>query len=200
MPSRTAVVYSNEYILPHILNHMIRGYRCSHGARTCPRIYAILVYQVPDNLTPQPLLSLVYDCLGPLNLDPCSNSHLHPQVLADKYYTVLEDGLQHPWYGTAFVNPPYTYVSAWAHKFLDEYTAGHMTAGILLVAASVETRWYQTLGRSPALICHLNQRQWFDQSPGVPCKERARFPSVLFYLGDQPARFRKVFDAVGFIR
>jgi hypothetical protein len=74
-----------------------------------------------------------------------------------------------------------------------------MTAGILLVAASVETRWYQTLGRSNALICHLNQRQWFDQSPGVPCKERARFPSVLFYLGPHPARFRKVFDAVGFI-
>ena len=107
MPSRTTVVYSNDNILPHMLNHMIRDYRCSHGARTCPRIYAILVYQVPDNLTPQPLLSLVYDCLGPLNLDPCSNSHLHPQVLADKCYTVLEDGLQHPWKGTCSGSEPF---------------------------------------------------------------------------------------------
>ncbi len=151
-------------------------------------------------LTPQALLALVYDCLERVNLDPCSNSHIQPQVIADRYYTVVEDGLQQPWMGTCFVNPPYTYVSKWAQKLLDEYTAGHMTAGILLVAASVETRWYQKLGRSGEFICHLNQRQWFDQAPGVPCKERARFPSVLFYLGQHPERFREVFDKVGFIR
>ncbi len=140
----------------------------------------------------------MYKCFQ-VDLDPCSNSHLHPQVVADRSYTEMEDGLLHPWMGCVFCNPPYHSVGTWAAKFLREYQQGHMTEGILLVSSATETRWYQQLGRSHALICHLNQRQWFDQAPGIPCKERARFASVLFYLGSHPERFREVFEPLGFI-
>lgn len=150
-------------------------------------------------LTPKFLLEKVYQCF-PVDLDPSSNSHLYPQVQAKHHYTEQEDGLSQHWSGTVFCNPPYHSVSKWAAKFLASYTIGYVYEGILLVASSTETKWYQALGRSEALICHLNQRLWFDQSPGVPCKERARFASVLFYLGPNPRRFRMIFDELGFIR
>ncbi len=151
-------------------------------------------------LTPKLLLALVYECLEKVDLDPCSNSHAWPQVCADAYYTEAENGLLHQWRERIFANPPYKAVRLWAQKFLDEYALGHMTEGILLVAASTETRWYQQLGRSDALICHINERLWFDQAPGIPCKERARFGSVLFYLGQRQERFKEVFEKVGFVR
>lgn len=152
------------------------------------------------HLTPQWLLGVIYTCLDGVDLDPCSNSHAYPQVKAHTHYTEKEDGLLFQWHGTVFSNPPYKDVKKWAVKFLEEYRLQHMQEGILLVAASTETKWYQLLGRSEALICHLNERLWFDCAPGIPCKERARFGSILFYLGQRQERFQQMFRAYGFIR
>jgi len=91
-------------------------------------------------LTPIPLLEVVYQCLGRVDLDPCSNSQTSPQVVADTYYTEHEDVLVWPWYGRVFCNPPYKTVGKWTTKFIAEYQIGHMKVGIYLVAASTETK------------------------------------------------------------
>ena len=147
-----------------------------------------------------PLLEVVYRCLGCVDLDPCSNSQLTPQVVARRYYTVEHDGLAWPWYGRVFANPPYKDVGKWTQKFIAEYEHGHMQEGMYLVAASTETKWYQGLLAIDSLVCHLNKRLWFDSDIGVPCKEQARFGSVLFYVGHRPERFRAYFAPHGQIR
>lgn len=73
------------------------------------------------------------------------------------------------------------------------YARGYM----YLVAASTETKWYQGLLAIDSLVCHLNKRLWFDSDIGVPCKEQARFGSVLFYVGHRPERFRAYFAPHG---
>jgi hypothetical protein len=143
---------------------------------------------------------VVYRCLGHVDLDPCSNSQLTPQVEADRYYTEQENGLTLPWHGRVFCNPPYKTVGTWTHKYIEEYTLGYMQEGIYLVAASTETHWYQELLAVDSLVCHLKKRLWFDSDIGVPCKEPARFGSVLFYVGHRPERFRAYFAPLGQIR
>lgn len=99
-----------------------------------------------------------------------------------------------------FANPPYKTVGKWTQKFIAEYTNGHMQEGIYLVAASTETKWYQELLAVDSLVCHLKKRLWFDEAIGKPCKEQARFGSVLFYMGNRPENFRACFAPLGQIR
>ncbi len=65
---------------------------------------------------------------------------------------------------------------------------------------ATEVKWYQEMLASDALVCHLKKRLWFDQAPGVPCKEQARFGSVLFYLGYRPEHFLTHFTHLGQVR
>jgi hypothetical protein len=75
-----------------------------------------------------------------------------------------------------------------------------MQEGIYVVPASTETKWYQALLALDSLVCHLKLRQWFDSDIGVPCKEPARFGSLLCYVGPRPERFRAYFAPLGQIR
>lgn len=152
-------------------------------------------------LTPHILLAHVYDCFDDyVDLDPCSNSHETPQVRAERYFTEEDDGLSFPWIcSTLFMNPPYRYVGKWVRKFIDEHQSGRMKQGIALVAASNDTKWWQEIGHTGALICNIDGRLHFDSAPHIPCKEGARFPSVLFYVGNHGERFIQSFHTVGVI-
>lgn len=44
--------------------------------------------------------------LGPFDLDPCSPVN-RPWDTARHHYTIEDDGLQQPWFGRVFCNPPY---------------------------------------------------------------------------------------------
>ncbi len=59
--------------------------------------------------TPRELLQILYSVFGRFDLDPCSptDNHRAASVRARVYYTASDDGLNLPWHGKVFLNPPY---------------------------------------------------------------------------------------------
>lgn len=81
----------------------------------------------------------IFDALGlTFDLDPCSPGQ-HHWVPARKVYTVFDDGLEKPWAGTVFMNPPFGGRNGqvpWLRKFLDH------ADGIAIVAARTSAGWF----------------------------------------------------------
>lgn len=76
----------------------------------------------------------ITDALGEFDLDPCAANPRDWDIGTTDNYT--EDGLEKPWYGRAFVNPPYSDVGPWLKRLREHGD------GIALVFARTETRWF----------------------------------------------------------
>ena len=143
--------------------------------------------------TPQHIIERVCDVLGGIDLDPCSNSHEHPNVPAAEHYTAADDGLSKDWRGTVYMNPPYGRdIEPWAQKLAQEFAAGRTTEAIALVPARTDTQWFRILAGFP--VCFLDGRLKFSGH-----ENSAPFPSALFYLGWDVAKFGVAFEDIGLI-
>jgi phage N-6-adenine-methyltransferase len=136
--------------------------------------------------TPKAVVELVKQMLGEIDLDPCSNDG-KANVPAKKVYRREDDGLQQKWKGRAYMNPPYgDVVGDWVGKLIAEYEAGNVKEAIALVAARVDTKWFQTF--EPYNIGFVRGRLTFGDA-----KNSATFPSAVIYFGERPTKFRVVF-------
>jgi site-specific DNA-methyltransferase (adenine-specific) len=138
---------------------------------------------------------LVYNVLGEIDLDPCSNPGV-PNVIAKNHYTLNTDGLKHPWKGVVFMNPPYgKTIKLWTNKLEEEYQNKNVTRAIALVPARVDTKWYQKIAKHT--VCFLNGRIKFELN-GVQSNPSI-FPSVAIYLGTDDKLFIETFKTKGSI-
>ena len=113
------------------------------------------------------------------DLDPCSPSRDGP-IPATIRYTRRHNGLDLPWGGVVWCNPPYgRALSAWADKAADEARQG--ASIILLVPARTDTRWWHTLIRAGGRPEFLQGRIRFLCPGGIP-DNPAPFPSALVRL------------------
>jgi phage N-6-adenine-methyltransferase len=136
--------------------------------------------------TPKAVVELVKQMLGEIDLDPCSNDG-KANVPAKKVYRREDDGLQEKWKGRVYMNPPYgDVVGDWVSKLIAEYEAGNVKEAIALVAARVDTKWFQTF--EPYNIGFVRGRLTFGDA-----KNSATFPSAVIYFGERPTKFRVVF-------
>lgn len=97
-------------------------------------------------------------------LDPCATPE---NAKCERYYTAADDGLQQPWRGTAFVNPPYSQVGKWVEKARSEWQWGATV--VMLLPARTDTRWFHA---------HIWDEQQHRCQPGVELrllKGRLRF-------------------------
>ena len=84
-------------------------------------------------LTPQWIIL----ALGPFDLDPCAAPSPRPWETASKQIELPEDGLEEPWRGRVWLNPPYSDAEPWLERM-----ATHRN-GIALIFARVETKAWQ---------------------------------------------------------
>lgn len=56
--------------------------------------------------TPEPVIELARAVLGPIDLDPASDEFGNLSVRASRFFTANDNGLEHSWSGTVFLNPP----------------------------------------------------------------------------------------------
>jgi hypothetical protein len=158
-----------------------------------PRLAVHFSSDSPEHYTPQVIIDATVDCLGAIDLDPCSNSHDHPTIPAQRHFTIGDDGLAQEWYGRVYMNPPYgRAISAWVEKLDHEHTAHRVIEAIALVPARTDTQWWQVL-RDYA-VCFIEGRLKFS---GDGNDESAPFPSAVFYLGDNIGKFYYSFSHLG---
>jgi len=152
--------------------------------------------------TPVPYLNAVRQVLGEIDLDPASCPEANERVKAATFYTEADDGLTRPWWGTCFLNPPYSRrdgksnQSLWTQKAIAEYMAGNVSEMIVLVNAQTGDGWFQNLWNFP--ICFVDGRIHFDQPRGGK-KQAPTHGNVFVYFGEWPGRFAEVFGAHGHI-
>lgn len=146
-----------------------------------------------EHYTPDDVIEAAIATLETIDLDPCSNSHDHPNIPASNHYTIEDDGLSKSWAigeGRIYLNPPYSETAKWVDKLIEEYEAGGVKQAVTLVKSATDTKWYQKLDKFPK--CLWNGRLTFkgNDSP-------APFASSIFYLGNHPERFTEAFSKHG---
>lgn len=145
----------------------------------------------PEHYTPPKIVQLVVECLGTIDLDPCSNSAEHPNVPAAQHFTLADNGLTKEWNGRIYMNPPYgREVDGWVEKLCAEHEAGRVTEAIALLPSRTDTQWFLRL--RDYWCCFIEGRLTFiGNTVGAP------FPSAVFYLGEDEAKFYYHFSPIG---
>lgn len=130
-------------------------------------------------LTPQRII----ESLGGFDLDPCAAPDPKPWPTAWYHYTLPTDGLAEPWFGRAWLNPPYSGEAVkWLRKLADHGT------GTALVFARTETSWFaETIWKRATAILFLHGRIHFHHTDGSRAKSSAAAPSCLVAYGDYDA-------------
>lgn len=124
----------------------------------------------------------ITDALGPFDLDPCAPHQRPDWTKARRWYTATDDGLTARWQQDELVwcNPPYSNAQAWMAKLADH------GAGIALVFARVETRWwFDHVWPAASGLLFLRGRLTFHRPSGEPAKagRNSGGPSVLIAYG-----------------
>ena len=134
-------------------------------------------------LTPPAIVHAARLVMGPIDLDPCSNSAERPNVPAATVYTAEDDGLSRPWFGAVFQNHPYSTAEAWVRKALREVESGNADQVIILDAARPDTGRFHALARYPVAF-HKGRIRFIDAATGKP-GVRPTIPSAIYYLKEE---------------
>lgn len=147
--------------------------------------------------TPPNIIDLAREVLGHINVDPASNLIAQEWIKADTFFTEDTNGLDKPWKGKVWVNPPYSssLIKKFTKKFLDEYINGTMVEGIMLTNSGSDTLWNIPLQKG--LQAYTNGRISFLQ-PDLTEKGKGSRGSLFTYLGPNPKKFIEVFTRDNF--
>lgn len=116
--------------------------------------------------------------LGPFDLDPCAPAN-RPWSMANKHYTVNENGLAQEWFGMVWCNPPYGKEAAsWLDRMADHGN------GIALIFARTETKmFFDHVWSDAKAILFIEGRLHFHHADGTRAKTNSGAPSVLVAYG-----------------
>ena len=174
-----------------------------------------------EHYTPREFIEAAREVMGVISLDPASTMSVnHELVHADMFFSKETDGLQMPWWGSVWLNPPGGTVRTgkkvqsnsvvWWQKLLDEYHAGHTKQAVFL-GFSIEilsTSQSATQSLLDFPICIPRKRIDFlrETEAGVftPGKQPSH-ANVIAYLPpkDDPwavEKFAQVFSKFGVVR
>jgi hypothetical protein len=150
-----------------------------------------------ENYTPPEIIECVRQVMGSIDLDPASCKMAQEVVQADEYYTEEESGLDVPWHGKVFLNPPYgmPLIQQFTDKLVEELPNIH--SAILLTNDQTDTLWFQKCARQAKIICFNTGRIGFytpDKEKTAPTNGQA-----FQYFGPDAKRFIEVFKEQGLL-
>jgi phage N-6-adenine-methyltransferase len=147
-----------------------------------------------EHYTPTKYLDAARTVLGSVDLDPASCTEANAVVKAEKFFSAEDDGLAQNWHGRIWLNPPYgSLVGDFVAKFTEEYEAGRVKAGIILVNAHcTDTAWFKPLWNG--VLCFTDHRINFY---GDDDRSGSTHGSVFIYFGPEERTFVRAFSQFG---
>lgn len=124
--------------------------------------------------TPADFFAGVEAEFGPFDLDPCATAE---NAKATVFYTKEQDGLEKPWFGKVFLNPPYGRgISDWIEEAVAATSEfGKAELVVALLPARVDTRWWHDL-----VVPYASEIQFIrGRLKFGGAKHSAPFPSAL---------------------
>lgn len=157
-----------------------------------------LIQQSTENewYTPTVYVETARRVLGGFDLDPASSHAANEVIKATHIYTADDNGLQHPWRGRLWLNPPYGDLPGqFIAKLIDEHNASNVSEAVALVNAHcTDTGWFQPLWDHT--LCFTDHRIDFE-SAGREKTSTSTHGSVFAYLGPNPQKFADAFSVFG---
>lgn len=141
-------------------------------------------------LTPPNILK----ALGGFDLDPCAPI-VRPWEMAEHHYTINDNGLQKPWHGRVWLNPPYgRETGVWLQRLADHGD------GIALIFARTETEMFveQAWRRASAML-FIAGRLHFHHVDGTRVMANGGAPSVLLGYGARNTKALAESGIAGFL-
>jgi phage N-6-adenine-methyltransferase len=126
--------------------------------------------------TPPGFVRPLAEAVGGFDLDPASGAETSP--VAAETYTEAENGLGRPWFGTVWVNPPYSDIAAWVRKVVRESHRDAVDAIVLLCKGDSSTDWWQTAAGEAKAVGAIDGRLSFGDG-----ENSAPFASHVFVFG-----------------
>lgn len=147
--------------------------------------------------TPPEYIEAARRVMGSIDLDPASSDIANRTVKATTFYTKEGSGLDKPWSGNVFLNPPYSsdLIKQFSSKFAGEVLAGNIKTGIILVNNATETVWFRELiDCASAVVFSTGRVKFLDPqgNPGAPLQGQA-----IIYCGEKPRAFLVDFNNFG---
>jgi len=93
------------------------------------------------------------------DLDPAAGCE--PTPLADERYTKEDDGLIQPWFGTVWLNPPFSDKTPWYRRLVDQYWNGDVTGAVALATVDPSANWFHQWFHTCDTLCYLDGRDWY---------------------------------------
>lgn len=118
-----------------------------------------------DWATPPEIVGEFEAEFGAFHLDVCAKPET---AKAPEYFTRQEDGLARPWFGRAWMNPPFSDPSPWLKKAIQETQAGRCELVVALLPAATDTRWFHDLVLGRAEVRFRKGRIKFIGWMGTP--------------------------------
>jgi hypothetical protein len=110
--------------------------------------------QFPDYATPPQILDAVRVLMGKIDLDPATSPEFNafgPRAIL--YYTKEQNGLDQPWGGRVWLNPPggkhRPGPKAWWKRLVEEHRAGNVEQACYMSFALDSLQWSQGKGLVP---------------------------------------------------
>lgn len=151
--------------------------------------------------TPAVFIAAAREVMGGIDLDPASSVLANDTVQARTFYSQDDNGLDLPWHGRVWLNPPYAQplIRLFAEKVVAEYEAGNVSEAIVLVNNATETRAWQHMARTCTSICFPKGRIRYNDATGTQQNTPLQGQTFL-YFGDNRQHFMCVFETFGVVR
>ena len=145
--------------------------------------------------TPVEYIEAARAVMGEINLDPASCSTANEVVRADTYYDKAENGLEKPWYGNVWLNPPYAKrdIQDFAKKLVQERE--NITQAIILVNNCTETEWFKQMASVSDAVMFPRGRVRFWEPGGR--KSNPIQGQAVIYAGNNSDKFIEIFGKFG---
>lgn len=146
--------------------------------------------------TPVKYIKAAKKVLRRIDLDPATCKEANKTVKARTIYTAEDNGMDQPWFGAIWLNPPYGRLAGqFIQRLVLEYQGDAIESAIALVNAHcTDTEWFQDLWPYP--LCFTDHRIDFN-SNGREKKTTSTHGSVFAYLGEDVAAFKLQFEKFG---
>ena len=147
--------------------------------------------------TPSPFILAAEAVMGDIDLDPASSEIANEAVNATTFFTEQDNGLEKPWFGRVWMNPPYAQplVTQFCERLAQFYKSGKVTEAIVLINNATETAFFQDLAVHASAVCFPRGRVRFwhpNKVSSAPLQGQA-----ILYLGEQPEVFCEEFAQFG---
>lgn len=121
---------------------------------------------------------------GPFDLDVCATPE---NAKCAEFYTREQNGLDQPWTGRCWMNPPYgKEIGKWVKKASEEVLKQADCVVCLLPARTDTAWWHEYIERCAVRVVFLRGRIRFEGA-----KYSAPFPSVIAVFKSRPVKIQK---------